>query len=425
MKRIALLLVTSLFSINALSADAEFLGYLRGGTGLNLEGGKQECFNNQGIPGNFLRLGNECSFYSELIFAFHHKKPTDTDPMFFRTQVRLMFGAQGTRAWEPASNRDVNQVEAYVTAGGLSEVPGEFWIGKRFYRDVDLNIFDWYYYAEMSGVGAGWENVKVGPGFFSFAHLIQTNDSIDSLTDAPVQTDVGRPVLQAMDFRYKAVPVFAEQKLNFWGVYAWAPASNSATEQFIATNGYSVATRLEGKLGSGYNNFSVMYGKGTMKDFNIYANSTLPANDPSQNKAWNVRVVEDFHKDVTDRWAVLAAIAGEYGDSGADQNSKRHFYEVGARPIYYFTDRFQLMAEFGFSRINNEADGLGDRDLTRISLAPQISFSKSIWGRPVLRAFVAHSFWNDANKTQVANGAPTFADKTAGTNIGYQFETWF
>ncbi|MFS4459961.1 carbohydrate porin [Bdellovibrio sp. HCB2-146] len=415
-------LVVSFFSLQVFAIDAEFLGYLRGGTGLNFQGGKQECFYNQGIPGNFLRLGNECSFYSEIAVIFHHKKPTVEDSVFFRTQVRMMFNALGTSQWEPASTRDINQIEAFVTAGGLSELPGELWVGKRFYRDVDLHIFDWYYYADMSGVGAGWQNIQAGPGLFSIAHLIQTNEN--------VQTDVGRPTLQAIDLRWAQVPLSHDHKLNFWGVFSWAPAGDDGTNKYVASNGYSVASRMESFIGEGVNNFSLMYGKGTMKDFNIYASSAVPATDDSQNKAWSVRAVENWNKEVTDRWAFMLGLAGEYGDTGADTDSRRYFYEVGLRPLYYVTDRFQWVLELGYSRILNESektggDPVGERDLSRITLAPQISFSKSIWGRPVLRAFVTHTIWNTANKSYVGVSAPSFKEETAGTSFGYQFEAWF
>jgi Maltoporin (phage lambda and maltose receptor) len=414
----SILIFSSLF---VQAADVEFAGYLRGGTGLNLEGGKQECFYNQGLPGNFLRLGNECSFYSELAFIFHHKRPTGDDPVFFRTHTRLMLNAQGTRQWEEKAGRDINQIEAYVIAGGLSELPGEIWVGKRFYRDVDLNIFDWYYYAEMSGVGAGIQAIPAGPGLFSFAHLIQTNESVD--------TEKGKPVLQAIDLRYAEVPIFAQQKLNLWGVFAWAPKGNDGTTEYVATNGYSLATKIQGQVGNGANIFALMYGTGAMKDFNIYGNSAVPANDDGQNRAWNWRLVNDWHKDVSDRWAVMFGVAGEYGDNG--DTAKRYFYEAGIRPIYYVTDRFQWAFETGYSHILNETERdtngnmIGGRDLARVTLAPQISFSKSIWGRPVLRAFVTHSFWNDANKSYIGASAPTFEEHSAGTSFGYQFEAWF
>lgn len=407
----------------AYSMDAEFSGYLRGGTGINFVGGQQECFYNSGIPSNFMRLGNECGFYSELAFLFHHKKADAVDPVYFTTQIRLGFTSKGTRQWEAAANRDMRQLEAFVKTGGFADFLGDIWIGKRFYRDVDLHIFDWYYYADMSGVGAGIENIPAGEGYFSFAHLIQANDDLST-------TSVGRPVLQALDFRWHSLPLFADQKLNAWGVFAWAPASSDATQEYVATNGYSLAARLQGPVSTGNNNITLMYGKGAMKDFNIYANSALPSSDDSQNRAWTLRFIEDWHRDVSDRWALMFGFAAELADNGTDENNHRQWQEIGIRPIYFVSDRFQWAFETGYSHIKNEAEldggvSVGDRELLRVTVAPQLSINKSIWGRPVMRAFLSHSFWNKSNRSFIAGEAPTFRDKSEGTSFGYQFEAWF
>lgn len=407
--------------------EADFTGYLRGGTGVNFQGGRQQCFNNAGIPGNFMRLGNECSFYSEIGMVFHHKKAEAADSVYFRTQTRLMLGAQGTRQWEAAANRDINQIEAFVLAGGFSEVPGEFWVGKRFYRDVDVHIFDWYYYAEMSGVGGGVDNIPLGPGQFAIAHLIQAE------SDSPtVVTSTGLPVLQALDLRWKALPVGFEQNLNLWAVYAFADASKTGSAEYIPTNGFSLAARLNGKLFSGNNNFSVLYGKGTMKDLNIYASSRVPSTDDSQNKAWTLRVVEDWHVDVSDKWALIVSAAAEVADNGQSTLSASQWQAVGVRPTYFISDRFQMVFEAGYSHIKKDAESdagqpVGSRELSRVTIAPQLSLSKSIWGRPVMRAFVSHSMWSKSNKIFIGatNANPNFLNETAGTNFGYQFEAWF
>jgi maltoporin len=421
-KSIGLFLIVLLSAQTGFAIDVDFLGYLRGGTGVNLEGGKQECFYNVGIPGNFLRLGNECSFYTEIGMIFQHKKAEPGDEVFFRTQVRLMNGASGGKVWEAAAYKDMNQVEAFVTAGGFSEIPGSVWIGKRFYRDVDLHIFDWYYYADMSGVGAGWEDIPVGKGYFAIAHLIQANDDF---------TSVGRPVLQALDMRIKSLPIGAEQNLNLWGVFAWAPASSTATETYVQSNGYSLSARIQGQVWGGNNNSALLYGKGAMKDLNIYASSVVPATDDKQNKAWTLRFVEDWSYDVTDRWGLMLGAAAQYGENGDSVDNKITWQEIGIRPIYYFSDRFQMVFEAGYSHIldESEKDGngnaVGDRELGRITIAPQLSIKKSIWGRPVMRAFLSHSVWNTANRDYIKTAAPTFEKRDEGTSFGYQFEVWF
>jgi maltoporin len=326
----------------------------------------------------------------------------------------------GAKAWEAAANKDMNHVEAFVTAGGISEIPGSLWIGKRFYRDVDLNIFDWYYYGEMSGVGAGWDDIPVGKGYFAIAHLIQTNDDF---------TSVGRPVLQALDLRLKTLPIGADQNLNLWGVYAWAPSSSTATATYVESNGYSLAARVQGPIAGGNNNTALLYGQGAMKDLNIYGDSTLAPTDSYQNDAWNVRFVEDYTRDVTDRWAVMLGLAAQYGENGKSQ--KVTWEEIGIRPIYYVSDRFQMVFEAGYSHIKDESEldgngrAVGDRELGRLTIAPQLSIKKSIWGRPVMRAFVSHSVWNTANRAQIKAQAPTFEKRDDGTSFGYQFEVWF
>ncbi|MGZ3796319.1 MAG: carbohydrate porin [Pseudobdellovibrionaceae bacterium] len=428
--KIFLLFLLFIFEMSSSSyaLEADFGAYLRGGTGLNAEGGQQECFFNEGIPGNFMRLGNECGFYSELIFSFNNKKPEEGNANYFKTQLRLEFNSKGTRQWEPKGDRDINQIEAFVSAGGFAEIPGDYWIGKRFYRDVDLHIFDWYYYADMSGVGAGVENLPLGVGKFSVAHLIQGNETLTS-------TSVGRPVLQALDLRWKNLQwkdLLGEQYLNLWGVYAWAPASSDATNSYVASRGYSAAARLQGPVLKGNNNFSLLYGKGPMKDFNIYANSAVLSTDDSQNKAWTFRVVEDWVADVTDKWALMVGAAAEFGDNGTPTQNHRQWQEVGVRPIYFVTDRFQWVFEVGYSRIKNDSEVvagsgelLGERGLGRITVAPQLSIGKGIWLRPVMRAFLSHSFWTTSNRSYIADAAPTFKDKNEGTTLGYQFEAWF
>ncbi|MGZ3770393.1 MAG: carbohydrate porin, partial [Bdellovibrio sp.] len=406
---------------SGLALETQFLGYLRGGTGLNLEGGKQECFFNSGIPGNFLRLGNECGFYSELAIAILHKKPDEQDPVYFQTQMRLSYNSKGTRQWEAAANRDMQQVETFVAAGGFTEFPGELWIGKRFYRDVDLHIFDWYYYADMSGVGAGIDKVPFAGGVFALAHLIQANESL---------TSTGLPALQAVDMRLKSIPLTAEHNINFWGVFAWAKGSSDSTHEYVDTNGYSLSARLNSRVIEGNNNFTLLYGKGAMKNLNIYANSTVPSTDDSQNRAWTVRVVEDWTRDVTDKFGIMFGLAAQFADNGKDQNNKIQWQEIGVRPVYFVSDRFQWVFEGGYSHYKDESEvvagsPVGDRDLARITIAPQLSFKKSIWGRPVMRAFLTHSIWNGSNKSFIAGYAPTFAHDESGTNFGYQFEAWF
>ena len=66
MKKIVnLIVVLGAFVVlnQAWAMPVDMHGYLRSGTGNNLQGGKQNCFNNPGSEGNEFRLGNECGIY--------------------------------------------------------------------------------------------------------------------------------------------------------------------------------------------------------------------------------------------------------------------------------------------------------------------------------------------------------------------------
>ena len=189
----------------------------------------------------------------------------------------------------------------------------------------------------MSGVGGGVENIKIGPGKFSFAHLIQAND------DLTTTTTVGRPVLNAIDLRYREVDVGMNSSMHFWGAYAWAPASKTATADYTRTDGYAVGSRVHTKVGPAENEFAVLYGHGAMKDMNIYGNSAVPTATDRQNSAWNARIIEDWHRDVTDKVSIQFGAAINEGRTGNADNNRLQWQEIGVRPIYYFTDRVQML----------------------------------------------------------------------------------
>lgn len=70
-----------------------------------------------------------------------------------------------------------------------------------------------------------------------------------------------------------------------------------------------------------------------------------------------------------------------------------------------------------------------------MTLSPEVSFGKSNFSRPVIRFYVTHSFWNDANKDTTntgsllaklgSNDGTALRDKNSETQTGFQAEAWF
>jgi maltoporin len=413
--------------------DVDFSGYLRAGSGTNSHGGVQECFYNSGASSNEMRLGNECGVYAELGFGFWHLRPTPQDPGFFKSQFRFSFSPEAYRLYDriPAtnnpefdrafSNRGLNLTEIFTQGGKFHDFPLEAWIGKRFYRDADVHIMDWYYFGDMSGVGAGIMQ-NDGDRTWALAHLIQGSD---------VRADRGISTIQALDFRYH-FNLIDQREFHIWSVYGWSPAGENQTnpaQKYIAGRGEILGFRYRQRFTNGFTDGAVIYGHGLMSTLNLY--NANPAVSEAVNKGATLRLVgQDVRENLGD-WALLSAVAWEKRDSGQDRDSASEWQSASVRPVYMISDHRQLAVELGHSRIRVDAERnangsiTGWRELTRITMAPQLSLRKGLWGRPVLRMFYTQSFWNTANRTFVAGSAPSFLEDNNGTSFGYQVEAWF
>lgn len=402
----------------------DFSGYFRAGTGTNLRGGKQECFPNPGSPTNEFRLGNECGIYGELAFKAIHKKSTRESPGFFNTLYRLSLSPKGYRQWEQdkfVTNKEstLNLTEAFAE-GGQFEVPFVLWAGKRYYRQIDAHVNDWFYFANIGGVGAGVDQIPLGPGQLALAHLMQTSDTA---------TSRGQPQLQFIDLRWNDIKINRREKIFVWTGYGFAPdgkeaAGSTSPKNYVATKGWVFGVRYNLTLKGGFNDFAILYGHGNMESLGL--SDASPTEESNLNKAYRYRVVNNFAQEISPNFSLLGVVAAELTHNGNTDKSRGEWQSLGLRPTYYQTDRFHWVLELGYSRIKKQSEDDGKvRDLTRLTLAPSYTLGKSTWSRPVLRAYFTKSFWNANNKGRLAAEAPSFAGQGEGEAFGYQMEVWF
>ncbi len=396
--------------------DVEMFGYARAGSGTNTFGGDQECFYNQGTGGgsgigrNEFRLGNECSNYLEIAFKFNHLK-TDAKKVF--TQFRVSNSHNGREATE-SSSQSTNFVEAFAEIQGMNDLPWSFWVGKKFYRDQDVYIDDYYYFGSMNGNGAGIGHIDLVlvAGTLSLAYLRQVSDT---------KTNVGLQGLTVYDVRLKDIKLSDTLKEHFWLAYGHSPNSTNTTSgvKYRKANGFVLGTLFDLSLGSaGFNHTAIMFGQGIMNGFNLYGDTlTTPGSTQSSEK--RLRFINHTTFDVNEKWAFHLSLNHER--LIVHDNTKEQWMGFGFRPIYRVTQNFHLVTEAGSSIVQNG----GAKKLSRLTFAPQLSINENIWGRPVLRAFYTHSFWSGNNKSNVAQNAPTYAKKTAGGSYGVQMESFF
>ena len=154
-----------------------------------------------------------------------------------------------------------------------------------------------------------------------------------------------------------------------------------------------------------------MYGKGLLDDFNVYGSSALEAGSTAhkeQEASNKIRIVEHITYDWTNKLSFHASTSLELRDSGADNNNRTTWWNIGVQPMYFFSDHHQLVGVLGTSLI--DADGSSPKRLTRFTIAPQVSAGRNIWARPVIRLFYTRSWWSTSNKGSV--GGTTYAGET-------------
>ncbi len=403
----------------------EYHGYLRSGFGLNGEGGKMEAFKAPGAGAKY-RLGNESDTYGELALTNNWLRLDDpTLSPYVRSTVMMSYSTGENFTFDSLNNQaqgnDFALRQAFVEAGNVIQSAPDirFWGGQRYYQRHDIHIND-FYYLDMSGYGAGVEDVPLNN--FGKLSLAWLGGSVDHY-----QTDHGNVAKQNIDLRIADIKA-PLGKLALWLDYSSTRGGevrnvfNADGSKFDvqSSSGWAVGlihrTEEEAFLG-GYNEFTVQYGTGAAYNFA----STLDASGPDLDSASRFRVTDHFTIQPSPHFAMQTV--GIYEDTKfGGPNSRQRWTSVGIRPVYFFNDRFSVALETGVDWVDSEPLGT-DGHLWKITLAPQLSRGGKFFSRPVLRAFVTYAKWSDGFKGMV--GGTAYENATDGLSFGMQVEAWW
>lgn len=397
-----LVMALILFSFNIYAIPADFHGYLRSGVGNNLSPKKQSCFSNPGSSGNEFRLGNECGTYGELTTAFEFLEKNELNESFKIQTTAAFFPSENTQYGDESNQNDIDIVETFAQSKKLEGAPFTYWVGKRFYRDVDVHMNDFYYFAAMNGIGAGVSDIPLFGGNFKVAYLQETQTSTsnsDKLTKS------------FLDFRLFDLSLNQQNSLNFWTSFGVSPKGYIGSTQYEKLTGELFGVRWRKNLASGFNDFAIIYGQKLLSSISVYGNSEVkPFYD--NNDKYTFRVVEHITTKVSEKWELHASATLEQRNDGLRDST---WWNLGTRPMYFINDNVRFVTELGHSEVKNSTRTL---TLTRVTIAYEIAISKSIWARPVIRAFATKSMWNEANRSN-------FDGKKEGHAMGFQTEVWF
>ncbi|WP_422472251.1 maltoporin LamB [Endozoicomonas sp. ALB032] len=416
--------VISLASLPALSwafeeVNVDFHGYARSGVGRSAEGGDQACFKAAGAPAKY-RLGNECETYTELKFGAELSNDNNTS---FRLDTNIAYKVYQNNDWEMPGmgddyygNNEFALREVNLQATNIIEGMPEamLWAGKRFYQRHDVHMNDWYYW-DVSGPGAGIQDIDIGIGKFDIAWLRHTPiveyfDSSGSYEKQAVETDV-------IDLRLKDLRLMDNLSLELGIDYGKGnPPDKYESKEALDKDGWMLTAELTWEVLDGFNKFAVQYASDGMTGPGVGSTGRdiVSAEWYKGNKLFRVLDHGSFSlSDQMDIMYVAAWTQVEYDEeaqrlSGLPDDplslpDKRTWITAGIRPIWKWTEITSTAIELGWDKVENAfydsslngGKGQGfDSQVTKFTIAQQFHPKFGAFVRPVIRVFATYAKWD-------------------------------
>ncbi|MBM7343021.1 MULTISPECIES: maltoporin [Erwiniaceae] len=420
------LAVAIAMAISGQAAAVDFKGYARSGIGWTGSGGEQQCFQATGANSKY-RLGNECETYAELKLGQELWKEGDKS-FYFDTNLAYAVSQRSDFESVDPGFREVN-----IQGKNLIDwLPGStLWAGKRFYQRHDVHMIDFYYW-DISGPGAGVENIDLGAGKLSMA-VTRNGEAGGSYGFIDNQQKQVPTVNDTFDVRV------AELNVNPGGVLELGVDYGRANVQ----DGYSLADgatkdgwMLTGEhtqtIYNGYNKFVVQYATDAL---------TSQRNGRSEgssidNNGHMIRVIDHGALDFNDKWGLM--YVAMFQDLDRDNKNGTTWYTAGVRPMYKWTPIMSTLLEVGYDNVKSQETGERNSQY-KVTLAQQWQAGDSIWSRPAIRVFATYAKWDEkwgyatSDDTGYTSGT-AYSDTSAKTfsrgnddevSFGVQMEAWW
>jgi len=410
----------------------DFHGYARAGASTNLNsGGEQTCFGS-GAVGHYVgRLADECDTYAEIALG---DELFSQDGATFRFDSMIAYSAneQGNdyQALDGANNisgvdfaneevtrnssnpyggGDIALRQLYVSANNVIEsLPGAtLWAGKRFYQRKDIHQLD-LFYVSNSGYGAGVENIKAGAGQLSLAYTNSDNSENDDI----VQNN-------KIDVRY-SFPLAGGHNLELIGIYAMADLTDQQEDAgFDDQDGYFFTAELSSGVMGGFNKFAIQYGADSMGFTNAEnASGGRVANNNAGYFESSWRVLNHGVIKLGSGWDLGHSVVYEQAESHDASADDGERLSIVARPVYNWSPVLSTAIEVGYSETDRPWFD-DSQDLGKFAIAQQWQAGPGYWARPVIRAYAATFFGDEAEAARGGEGID------GDVQIGAQIEAWW
>jgi maltoporin len=423
MKKVSVIAAAVAASLAAGSAFAvDFHGYMRAGVGVNADGGQQVTFEKNKVG----RLGNEGDVYGEVQLG---KEVYNNDGKTFYVDSMIAMTSNGSNDWESTATNcglDGDNLKCTddaqfalrqfnVQAKGVLNFAPEatLWAGKRFYQRHDIHISDFYYW-NISGAGAGIENIEAGAGKLSLAWV--RNDRSDIKDPG---NNGGAANVNTLDARYAGIQVWdnanLEVGLNYALINETEDAPNATKD---AKNGTMFTGILTQGLETGFNKTVFQYGtEGYSKAFAFYGDGSwygAEANDGAS----GYRFINWGVIGLGDKVELGHQLVYGVGEDMWDGQDKWETMSAVVRPMYKWDDNHKTILEAGYAIDDNDG---AENKYGKLTVAQAWTAGSSFWARPEIRLYATYLTADKDDNSNAFDGGRS--DDTF--QFGVQAEAWW
>jgi maltoporin len=381
---------------------------MRGGpAATDVSGKSRQCY---GIGELKYRLGNECDFYGEFQLA----QAVKADGVEYNAVLMTNYYSPAT---ESNSNYGIEQ--AYVEMKGIDIAPQAlFWMGKRRDRD-DVHIVDTFF-TNMSGVGAGVENIDVGLGKLGFAGYKADTPAVE--VDGVLNTTAGNNGVGRLHAQWYDIPVNPDGKLRLVATFSHGDSQGGTKGQ--SGYGFNVE-HVQDKFFGGGNHIWVQYAQGSTD-----INQGISDNGAhgSGYKVWRLVESPSWQIGSFGGQAIAMYQHNKAPDSAAAVSTlssavSSNYWTLGGRGSWGITKNLKWLTEIGYSSL--KPDGGASENVTKVTIGPALSTGPDFWKRPELRLYVTYADYNKAAAADSNNNYGFVSNKTNAVSYGAQVEIWF
>ncbi|MFP9230664.1 maltoporin [Pectobacterium cacticida] len=415
------------------SYSVDFSGYFRSGVGVSNHG-KQQTADKTYVG----RLGNEDDTYGEIQLG-QQLYNENGKTFYFDSMVSMLSDGSSDNETTVDDDAEFGLRQLNLQAKGF--VPGlpdaVIWAGKRYYQRHDLHIIDTKYW-NISGAGAGIENIKAGEGAFSFAWIrgdgenmeVNCNNSVNSKECSDRKDTYDDLNINYLDARYAGWKPWDGAWTEFGITYAMPNEADTQKNIFLAEgqkfdpkNSMMVTAEVS-QFFSGLNS--------SQKLILQYADKGLAHNMVDQGGGWydvwkindsakGFRIIQTGDLPITDRISLNHVVTYGKADDISLYNDSTELLSGVARGQYAWTKNQKTYLEVGaYQKKDSWKNGTESKQSgEKYTLAHAFSADIPMLTRPELRFFVSYQNRGNENKN-------TFNDaRSNAVNFGIQAEAWW